>query len=48
MLLESNIPKPFWIEAVYTAAYLINRCPTKALGDGRVPAGKWFGKCPNL
>jgi len=21
MLLESNIPKPFWIEAVYTAAY---------------------------
>jgi len=48
MLIGSNLPKSFWIEAVYTAVYLINRSPTRALCDGVVPAEKWLGKRPNL
>ncbi|KAJ0615698.1 putative RNA-directed DNA polymerase [Helianthus annuus] len=31
LMLESNVPKSFWPEALATAAYLINRLPTKAL-----------------
>ncbi|KAK1422393.1 hypothetical protein QVD17_25482 [Tagetes erecta] len=31
LMLESKVPKSFWPEALATAAYLINRLPTKAL-----------------
>ncbi|KAL0294286.1 UNVERIFIED_CONTAM: hypothetical protein Sradi_6894800 [Sesamum radiatum] len=31
MLQEKHLPKAFWAEAVYTAVYLLNRCPTKAV-----------------
>jgi len=48
LLLDSKLPKSFWIEAVLTAVYLMNRSPTRALKDGKVPAEKWFGRRPNL
>ena len=31
MLLEKGVPKIIWVEAIYTAIYLINRCQTKGL-----------------
>lgn len=33
MLHEKGMPNEFWGEAVYTAIYLTNRSPTKALKD---------------
>lgn len=33
MLLQSNLPYELWAEAVCAAAYIRNRCPTKALND---------------
>jgi hypothetical protein len=47
MLLDSNLPKYFWVEAVIAAAYLINRCPTRALADNTVPEEMWYGTKPN-
>ena len=43
MLLETNLPKYLWGEAVRNAVYQINRSPTRAL-DGETPAMKQFGK----
>lgn len=37
-----------WGEAVYTAAYLINRSPTRALKMNKTPAELWFGKVPDV
>ena len=31
MLLSASVPKKFWGEAVNTAVYLINKCPSAAL-----------------
>jgi len=33
MLKEKNMPNNFWVEAVYTTVYILNRCPTKAVQD---------------
>ena len=33
MLFKKNLPKTLWAEAVYTAVYLLNRCPTRALAN---------------
>lgn len=43
---QSNLPRYLWGEAVLTATYLINRCPSKSINN-RVPA-KIFGKEMNL
>lgn len=43
MLLETNLPKYLWGEAIRCAAYTINRSPTKAL-RGDTPAKIWYGK----
>ena len=32
MLVSAGLKKVFWDETIMTAAYLINRCPLKALG----------------
>jgi transposase InsO family protein len=47
MLLDANLSKSFWAEAVNTAAYLKNRSPTKAL-QGKTPFEAWYGKKPNV
>lgn len=31
LLIESQVPRTFWCEAVHTAGYLINRLPVKLL-----------------
>ena len=43
MLIDSNLPHKFWVEALSTAAYLKNRSPTKAI-DGMTPFEAWTGK----
>ena len=47
MLVDSGLSHRFWAEALPTAAYLINRSPTKALSD-MTPFESWFGKKPNV
>ncbi|CAA0825713.1 cysteine-rich RLK (RECEPTOR-like protein kinase) 8 [Striga hermonthica] len=46
MLAEKNMPKEFWAEAVYTAVYLLNRCPTKA-AHNKTPIEAWSGRKPS-
>nr|KYP60991.1 Retrovirus-related Pol polyprotein from transposon TNT 1-94 [Cajanus cajan] len=46
MLKEKGLPNTFWAEAVYTAVYLLNRCPTKAVRD-KTPIEAWSGKKPS-
>lgn len=43
MLLQSKLPPTFWAEAVMTACYIRNRCPTRAL-QGNVPYTEWTTK----
>ncbi|GKA91411.1 retrovirus-related pol polyprotein from transposon RE1 [Tanacetum coccineum] len=45
MMHEKGLPKSFWVEAVYTAVYLLNRSPTKAL-DNKTPLEAWNGRKP--
>lgn len=47
MLIDSNLPKRYWAEAIATATYLINRSPSKAL-NGNTPEAAWGGRKPNL
>ena len=46
MLISANLPKSFWGEAVNTAVYLINRCPSAAL-EFKVPEEVWCGVPPD-
>lgn len=46
MLKEKGLPNTFWAEAVYTAVYIMNRCPTKAVQD-KTPIEAWSGKKPS-
>ena len=47
MLADSRLTHRFWAEALSTAAYLINRSPTKTLGN-KTPFEVWYGKKPNV
>jgi len=47
MLLQARLSTGFWAEAVSTANYLRNRCPTKSL-NGRTPFEIWMDRLPNL
>jgi hypothetical protein len=47
MLHESGLPRKYWGEAVVTAAYIRNRCPTTAVKD-MTPFEAWTGKKPNV
>lgn len=47
LLSQANLPDEFWAEAVSTAMYIRNRCPTKILGN-RIPFESWFGRKPNV
>ncbi|KAL0398406.1 UNVERIFIED_CONTAM: putative mitochondrial protein [Sesamum radiatum] len=46
MLQGEHLPKAFWAEAVYTAVYLLNRCPTKAV-QNMTPIEAWSGRKPS-
>eukprot|EP00253_Pinus_taeda_P029009 PITA_29009 len=43
MLKAKNFPNDYWAEAVNCAAYILNRCPTKAVMN-RVPEEAWSGR----
>ncbi len=45
MLKQRRIPNSLWGEAVTTAAYVLNMCPTKRLKN-KVPEEVWSGKKP--
>ena len=45
MLTHSGLQKEWWGHALLYAAYIRNRCPTKALG-GRTPFEAWHGHPP--
>ena len=47
MLLDAKLPHKFWAEAVSTAAYLRNRCPTKAV-KGMTPYEALTGNKPKV
>ena len=47
MLLDANLSKCYWAEAVSTAVYLKNRSPTKAV-QGMTPFEAWHGKKPSV
>ena len=47
MLIESQLPKKFWAEALSTACYLKNRSSDRAL-DGRTPYEALTGRKPNV
>ena len=44
---EKNMPYTFWGEAMNTAVYLLNRCPTKAL-DKKTPFEVFSGMKPSV
>jgi Reverse transcriptase (RNA-dependent DNA polymerase)./Integrase core domain. len=47
LLIQSGLPSSFWAEAVSTANYIRNRCPTKSL-NGHTPYEAWTGRTPNV
>lgn len=47
MLKSMKVPGRYWAEAVKHAVYLLNRLPTKVLGD-RTPYETWTGRKPSL
>lgn len=47
MLIQANLPISLWAEAINTAAYIRNRCPTKANKDAS-PYEIWTGKKPYI
>ena len=47
LLKSMHVPAKFWEEAVRHAIYLLNRLPTKPLGE-RTPFEAWMGRKPNL
>ncbi|CAK1547641.1 unnamed protein product [Leptosia nina] len=47
MLINANLQKSLWAEAIRTAAYITNRTPTRAL-NYKTPEEVWSGRKPNL
>ncbi|KAG4222626.1 hypothetical protein PC116_g28900 [Phytophthora cactorum] len=48
MLEHVGMPKPYWGEAVVTATFLRNRCPTRAINHDKSPHQVCTGKKPLL
>ena len=46
-MVKSQLSHVFWLEAVMCAAYILNRCPTKAL-QSITPYEAWHGKKPSI
>jgi hypothetical protein len=47
MLKSMNVPSELWGEAVCTAVYVLNRCPTKCLND-KTPYEACHGRKPTV
>ena len=47
MLHSSQLPHELWTEAVTAAAYIRNRCTTRAV-DGKTPYEAWWGVKPSI
>ena len=47
MLNEKNMPRCFWVDAMFTAVYLINRSPTTTVHI-ITPEEAWSGRKPDL
>ena len=47
MLRDGNMAKKFWAEAVHTAVYIRNRCPSSSLPD-ITPMEVWTGRKPDV
>jgi hypothetical protein len=47
MLKTKRVPSKFWGEAVTTAVYVLNRCPTKSV-QGKTPYEAWHGIKPKV
>jgi hypothetical protein len=47
MILAQGLGLEFWGEAMNTAVYIKNRCPTKAL-DSKTPQEAWSGRKPDV
>lgn len=47
MLKSKKLPHSFWGEAATTAAYVLNKCPTKRL-HSKVPEEVWSGRKPTV
>ncbi|KAF1334706.1 Integrase catalytic core protein, partial [Globisporangium splendens] len=48
MIEHAGLSKQYWGEAVATAAFLRNRCPTRAIGHDKSPHEVWTQKKPLL
>ncbi|CAH9051136.1 unnamed protein product [Cuscuta europaea] len=46
MLLEASVPSHYWVDAIFTAAYIINRLPSPTL-NGLTPYQKLFNRVPD-
>ncbi|GBP22524.1 Retrovirus-related Pol polyprotein from transposon TNT 1-94 [Eumeta japonica] len=47
LLINANLPKMYWAESIHTAAYLINRSPTRSL-KYKTPEEIWTRKKPKI
>ena len=47
LMAEKNMPHSFWVEAVSTAVYIMNRTPIAAIHDV-TPEERFTGKKPDL
>ncbi|KAL2342497.1 hypothetical protein Fmac_003782 [Flemingia macrophylla] len=47
MLREKHLPNEFWVEAMCTTTYILNRCPTKRL-ETITPEEAWSGFKPSV
>ena len=48
LLWAANLPVGFWVFAVKTSVYLLNRSPHSTLVDMITPYQAWFNRIPNL
>ena len=48
MMEHAGLAKSYWGEAVMTANFLRNRCPTRATRQEKSPHQDWIGKKPLL
>lgn len=47
LLIQSGLPPSFWGEAINTANYIRNRCPSRSLG-GKTSFEKWRNEVPDV